>query len=190
MRAPKSTAPYPEFPHRELDCYHCCSASIQIGGKILRSSVQELVLAGCEDGAGQNYQPAEIEVLTQKVELAARNREPVLFTAGDAILGAFDVLETTCRELGLSYLRYTKACQGAWSEHVEFWRPDMHPMAAYKYACNGYGRPMLDYRQIRRLNEGAGLERELQIMEHIHLFPYPLTIIEDGETVMRSSPDL
>jgi hypothetical protein len=107
-----------------------CSASIQIGGKILRSSVQELVLAGCEDGVGQNYQPAEIEVLTQKVELAARNREPVLFTAGDAILGAFDVLEATCREAGLPYLRYTKACQGAWSEHVEFWRPDRTDLRA------------------------------------------------------------
>ena len=161
----------------------CSAVSLKIGGEIWRADIEELAQAAYEDGAGEDYQPAEIEDLRRMIEVAAQNGEPVLFTVENAMFGALDALEGTCRELGLPYVRHTRACVSAWSEHVEFWNPEMHHCAAYRYACSGDGCPMLDYRQMNRLFDAGSLERELRIMEHVHCFPYKLTINEDKESI-------
>jgi hypothetical protein len=113
------------------------------------------------------------------IGVAAQKHKPVLFTAEDLFWGAFDTLEAACRDLDLAYARHTKASIGAWDEHVEFWEPGMDPIASFRYACRGDGNPMLDHEQIRRLLHAGTLERELQIMERVHRFPFSLTIISD-----------
>jgi hypothetical protein len=157
-----------------------CRASIKIGGTIRRADIEELAEAAYEDGAGED---AEVKDLRRMIELAAQNEEPVLFTAEDEI---FDILEATCRELVLPYVRHTRACGDCCSEHVEFWEPKMHHLSAFRYACTDDGCPMLDYRQVQRLLAASSLERELRIMEHVHRFPYKLVIIQDEESVEAS----
>ncbi len=165
------------------------SVSILIGGEIRRSNIQELAEAGHGDGAGQGNQGATTEHLVLMIGVAAQTRKPVLFTAEDPFLDTFDTLEAACRDLDLPYARHTKASIGTWGEHVEFWEPGMDPIAAFRYACSGDGSPMLDYKQIRRLLDAGALERELQIMERIHRFPFHLTSsVTEMPLMGRQSP--
>jgi hypothetical protein len=163
----------------------CAGGVIKIGGEIRRSDLKEIIESAFEDGAGLDYGPAESHEIRRIIEVAAQNREPVVFFADEGF-GGFERLEALCRELGLPYVRHSAECVGAWSEHIEFWEPEMDPSLSYRYACGGDGCPMLNFRQIRRLLSAGMMERELQIMEHIHRFPYILTIVEETGTVFDS----
>jgi hypothetical protein len=125
----------------------CASGVMKIGGEIRRSGLKEIVESAFEDGAGLDYGPAESHEVRRIIEVAAQNREPVVFFAEEAGFGAFERLETLCRELDLPYVRHSAECVGAWSEHIEFWEPEMDPSiltdtpaAAMTARCSIFGR--------------------------------------------------
>ncbi len=100
------------------------AANITIGGQIKRSDLAVLLEAiskasVCHEWGDPPFEPKSAE------ELAAAVREDHLFLCDDQThYGEFPELETTCRELGLSFTRW---CEGycEYDAEVVDWRPGM-----------------------------------------------------------------
>jgi hypothetical protein len=80
--------------------------------------------------------------------LAVRKGERLWLCDTEARDGAFDVLETACRRLGLSYQRHTEAACGEDGVRVD-WRPGMRTPLARPASNEGEAGALIPEKQVR-----------------------------------------
>jgi hypothetical protein len=100
-----------------------CSASIVIGGDLPAERVEELLGPVREARAARDWGESILEPRSAE-ELMAAVRDRRFWLCSQSCAGDFPVLETTCRELGLSYSRWTEGFCDSDAEIVD-WRPGM-----------------------------------------------------------------
>ena len=155
---------------------------MQIGGTIKLSDLDKLIDAAEEDGAGLNYDSVTAEEIFEEIMDCANKGAPIAFSGSEVAWGRFESLEEVCKELGLTYLNQSDACVGAWGQMLEFWEQPADESASgdpISYSCEEDGMPVLSVQSIRKLLAEDKLMGELERMERIHEFKFPLVILDD-----------
>lgn len=154
------------------------SAAIHIGGLITEAGLGTLVAAIVDSGAGLDWGArfhSDAEVIAYVRDRAVSGR-PLFLASFEAVGGAFPVIESACRTLGLTYVRGTD-CHPQVAGEVVLWWPGM-PQPRRWIGTTDEHEPCLSYRRIvELLAAGAdALDRELALMKAALDRPDPLQI--------------
>ena len=157
------------------------SGWIQIGGKLPRSSAEQLCIAILTNRVSLEWGDATFEPKSLKELVAARKDERLWLCDNEASWGEFPDLEQACRELGLAYIRCSDGASTYDAKRVD-WRPGMkEPLS--RICSNESGNKILvaeeSVRQALEALEAGnapGAKRILQSLRHT-ISPVPPFVI-------------
>jgi hypothetical protein len=125
------------------------SASIFIGGRLHHRLVDALAAAIDADRLCVDYDDRRLS------EDDIVSGFPLYGAANDVAGACFDETEAFCQEHGLSYVRRSDACLGAWDANMSVCRPDG---SLHQYGADASGTVMLTIDEIRALGTLDAIE--------------------------------
>lgn len=152
------------------------SATISIGG-VLRGddAVQTLVDTVVAEGAGDNYEAADAGEVEAMIREAAANGRPVHFSATEVNYGSFDEIETTCTELGLSFIASWES-GGDYSAGVKHYDPTR---GTIEFAADSDGHPLASLDEIVKANADGTIEDLIANMRRCTTETLPPITVEE-----------
>lgn len=131
--------------------------SILVGGPLKRADMDDFLSAVCGDGASHDWGEPPIDINNEKalleyVQNPTHDKTKGMFYACDdqARNGMFEEIEGVCRELGLSYDRYSDA-YAEWSGEANIYRPVSGdgPDPVLEFLCSQEGNLLVEYDTVR-----------------------------------------
>jgi hypothetical protein len=159
------------------------SASIDIGGKLAADKIDELADAIESEGVGLDWgEYLDAAGARAAIVDAFTSKGPLRLMANEVRGGAFESLESICRELGLTYCRGDDG-RYTWTASLVYWEPGFAEPQEWNGTVDNH-TPQLDAWKIRKLlgpqcDNIAALRAELDLMDKAEKFAIPLVIEGD-----------
>jgi len=142
------------------------SASITIGGTLPRWKLPDLFHALALEGALTDFDEAPFE------EKDFEAGKPLRVACHELAWGVFETLESFCRKQGLSYIRRSDGCQGAFSAERVVYAGEGEPQS---FDINDEGDLVMSLHAIRRLVTLDAIEAHFAVAARE---PEPLNITD------------
>jgi hypothetical protein len=143
------------------------SGSIYIGGSLPRWKLPDLLHAISLEGAWTDFDEAPFE------EKDFEPGRPLHVVRHELAWGVFETLEAFCQEQGLSYIRWSEACPGAFGAERVVYAGEDEPKS---FDVNEEGDLIMTLHAIRRLVTLDAIEAHFELAARA---PEPLILIDD-----------